>query len=182
MSGDANKADRLCRLFCNVIDEIITARALAAVEGEDISRAQFQGLQFIYLHPMCCIKDLAEGLDVSHPAAVKLVERIEAKGYITRSAYEPDRRIVQLQVSPEGEALSRQVIEARNQAIDNVLSRLGAPASCDLLRCLEKFVMAALEDQKDMDGVCLHCGGTHVDTCPVCQAEYAVTGEMRRDS
>lgn len=182
MSGDATQADRLCRLFCNVIDEIITERALHAVMSGELSRAQYQGLQYIYLHPLCCIKDLAEGLDVSHPAAVKLVERIGAKGLIIRSSYERDRRIVQLQVSAEGEALAQQVISERNGAIETVLSRIGAPASCDLLRCMERFIMAALEGQKDMDGVCLHCGGTHVDTCPVCQAEYAVTGEYRRDS
>jgi len=180
--ADVTQAVRLCRLFSNVVDEIVTARALTRTVGDGLSRAQFEGLQFVYLHPMCCIKDLAAGLDVSHPAAVKLVERVEAKKLITRSASEKDRRVVQLGVTDLGAELTAKTMAARNRAIEAILTETGDGCARTLLTCLERFVLAALKDEKDVDGVCLHCGGSHADDCPVCQIELAITGELRTDT
>ncbi len=182
MIGEVTQANRLCLLFCNVIEEIITGRVLKEVVGDELSRAQFHGLQYVYLHPRCSIKDLAHGLSVSHPAAVKLVERIEAKQLISRAQYEKDRRVVQLEATPRGEELTKAAMQARNRAIDKVLERAGFNGDCDLMACLERFIAASIDDQKDTDGLCLRCGGNHVDSCPVCQAELAMTGELRTDS
>lgn len=182
MIGEVTQANRLCLLFCNVIEEIIAGRVLKETVGNELSKAQFHGLQFVYLHPRCSIKDLARGLGVSHPAAVKLVERIEAKELIQRSPYEKDRRVVQLEVTARGEQVTQDAMHARNKAIDKILQRAGFNGDCDLTACLERFIMASLDDQKDTDGVCLRCGGNHLDDCPVCQAELAMTGHPRTDS
>ena len=179
---DATRADRLCRAFCNVIDEVITPRALTQAFGDALSRAQFDGLQYIHLHPQACIKDLAHGLAVSHPAAVKLVERLTAKGLIARSAHETDKRMVRLVVTEEGGRYAAEAMAARSAAIMEVLSGADAGCSCNLLNCLQAFIELSLSDEKSVDGVCLHCGGAHSDDCPVCQAEYAITGQMRTDS
>jgi MarR family transcriptional regulator, negative regulator of the multidrug operon emrRAB len=182
MSADPIRADRLSRLFCNVVDEIITARALQQTVNGDVSRAQYAGLQFVYLHPECCIKDLANGLAVSHPAAVKLVERLEAKNLIARSPHLRDRRVVQLAPTPAGIEQAEAVMVARSAAIESVLERAGEGCQCDILGCLEAFVKAALSDEKDVSGVCLRCGGLHDDGCPVCETELELTGHLRSDA
>lgn len=182
MGPDLLRADRLSRLFCTVVDEIVTARALRQTMNGEISRAQFAGLQFVYLHAQCCIKDLARGLAVSHPAAVKLVERLEGKDLIARTPHLRDRRVVQLAVTDEGCQQVEAVMLARSQAIESVLDRAGEHCSCDILNCLDAFVKAALSDQDDISGVCLRCGGMHDDDCPVCTAEYELTGKMRSDA
>jgi len=182
MTRDLKQADRLCRLFCNVVDDIITTRALKSAVGEDLSRAQFEGLQYVFLHPHCCIKDLAGGLDVSHPAAVKLVERLEAKKLIARSSYERDRRVVQLEVTSQGGDRARRARLARAKAIEDVLSKTGDGCAKSLMECLHNFIKCALSDERDTNGVCLRCGDRHVDECPVCQAEQVLTGHARTDN
>ena len=181
MELDVTRADRVCRLFCGVIEQVITPRAMANISTDELSRSQFNGLQFIYLHPQCCIKDLANGLCVSHPAAVKLVERLESKNLVTRRACEVDRRVVQLLATEAGEEQARESIGARGQAIMQILQVTCTRDSCDIIGCLEAFVREALDSQKTLDGVCLHCGGSHDDDCPVCQAELELTGQLRRD-
>lgn len=182
MGADLLRADRLSRLFCTVVDQIVTTRALRHTMNGDVSRAQFAGLQFVYLHPQCCIKDLAGGLGVSHPAAVKLVERLESKHLIARTPHQRDRRVVQLAVTQTGTDQVQAVMLARSQAIEAVLDRAGQDCSRHILDCLDAFVKAALSDQDDIKGVCLHCGGLHDDDCPVCAAEYELTGKMRSDA
>ena len=182
MSGYVTKADRVARLFCSVIDEIINSRAITAVADGQISEAQFIGLQYVYLHPDCCIKDLAGGLKVSHPAAVKLVERLEAKEFISRTAHARDRRIVQLSATDYGKQLTEQIMITRSHAIEDLLNQASANCSCDIIEVLETFVKVALEDSKDLDGVCLRCGCSHDDDCPVCETEYEITGELRTNS
>jgi MarR family transcriptional regulator, negative regulator of the multidrug operon emrRAB len=182
MSADRIRADRLSRLFCNVVEDIITARALQQTTDGEVSRAQYAGLQFVYLHPACCIKDLANGLAVSHPAAVKLVERLEAKGLIARSPHQRDRRVVQLAATRGGIRQVEAVMVARSENIESVLERAGDGCRCDILGCLEAFIKAALSDEKDVGGVCLRCGGMHDDGCPVCETEYELTGHLRSDA
>ncbi len=181
MPIDATHADRLCRVFCNVIDDVITARALHEAAGGELSRAQFAGLQYVALHPQCCIKDLARGLAISHPAAVKLVERLEGRGLLSRSSHERDRRVVQLTPTTAGSEQAHAIMVARTRAIEAVLEKAGADSSCALFHCMEVFIRTALTDQKDRDGVCLHCGKHHSDGCPVCQAELELTGNRRID-
>lgn len=182
MTDDTVHADRLCRIFCNVVEDLITSRALRNTVGDDVSPAQFRGLQYVHLHPGCCIKDLARGLSISHPAAVKLVERLETKELVTRSPHEHDGRVVRLVVTALGRKQAGATINARNRSIAKIMRELGADRSGELLRCIEAFVRAALADEKDLDGACLHCGGKHDDACPVCQAELELTGHLRQDA
>ena len=182
MSGYVTRADRVARLFCGVIQDIITSRAIHEAADGHLSEAQFCGLQFVYLHPHCCIKDLAAGLKVSHPAAVKLVERLEAKSLISRAAHERDRRIVQLTATEDGTRIAECIMEARGAAIERILVGAAGHCKCNILDVLESFVKAALDDEKDFDGVCLRCGGSHDDECPVCETELALTGQLRSDS
>jgi DNA-binding MarR family transcriptional regulator len=175
MKADVTRTDRLCRLFCSVIEGLISTRALRETVGDRLSPAQFEGLQFVYLHPQACIKDLAQGLSVSHPAAVKLVERLESKGLITRSAHKTDRRVVQLSTTRSGARQASAVIRARSAAIEKVLQVAEDGCSCDLLGCLEAFIKTAVSNERDLNGVCLHCGGSHDDDCPACQVERGLT-------
>jgi len=182
MSGYVTKADRVARLFCSVIEEIITSRAIETVVDGQLSNAQFIGLQYIYLHPDCCIKDLAGGLKVSHPAAVKLVERLEAKDFITRAAHARDRRVVQLSATEYGRQLTEQIMISRSQTIEQLLNQASIDCNCNVIEILEAFVKAALDTDTDIDGVCLRCGCSHDDDCPVCETEYDIKGKLRTDS
>ncbi len=58
-------------LVSNVINRSFLEAALERVKT-DLTPTQFAGLRFVALHPGGCIRELAQSLLVSHPAAVKL--------------------------------------------------------------------------------------------------------------
>ena len=53
------------------------------------------------------ISDLAERLQIQHHSAVELVDRLAARGLVSRALGEHDRREVYVQLSPRGEHILR---------------------------------------------------------------------------
>jgi len=86
-----------------------------------------------------------------------------------------------LVVTETGSAQALQAMNTRSQAIHRIIASSDETCRCNLLDCLDAFIRVALEDEKDVEGVCLRCGGRHADDCPVCQAEMALTGRPRTD-
>jgi len=165
-------ADRLCRLFCNVVGEVVAGQAIREATDGAITKSQFAGLEFIYLHPSCCIKDLARGLGVSHPAAVKLVERLVARQFVRRRISATDRRVVQLRPTAMGARLVKLVQQRRAQLTEQVLDAMAEGTGQRLLEAMTNFVRSAIQLSKGQQpSICLHCGVAHDDECPVHEAE-----------
>ena len=77
-----------------------------AVEGAGLERGQYQLMLSIKGIPPDMrprIRDLAEMLQVQHHSAVELINRLEARGYVTRERSLEDRREVLLALTPKGE-------------------------------------------------------------------------------
>ena len=171
--------NKLCDIFVNVIDSVLTQRALGGAPCEDLSLSQWAGLLFIQRHENCAIRELAEGLKVSHPAAVKLVERLVRKELITRHASETDHRVVELQLSPCGQKCVGFVRDERAKALERIVARMDPEDAEALLLGIQGFVQAALVDEQTVDAVCLHCGVEHLKECLVSQAETDITHAER---
>jgi len=143
---------KLTDVFCKVIEVVLTEQALKDAPCHSLSRSQWEGLLFVERHQYCSIRDLAEGLGVSHPAAVKMVERLTRKG----------------------RALGEQCVEAvrgqRAQVLEQVLAEMDGEETESLLYGLQAFLRAALRDRDTAELVCLHCGREHVEECLVFQA------------
>jgi len=166
--SERNQADRLCRLFCKVIGEVIAAEAIRNAGDDAITTSQFEGLQFIYSHPSCCIKDLAEGLSVSHPAAVKMVERLVARGLVRRRKSVSDARVVQLRPTQTGNDVMKSAQSNRAQFTEAVLNSMDDGGGGRLLKEMAGFVRSAVRLNEGCGpSVCLHCGLAHTDDCPL---------------
>jgi DNA-binding MarR family transcriptional regulator len=62
------------------------------------------------------ISDLAERLQIQHHSAVELIDRLAARGLVTRNLGEDDRREVYVQLSPRGEhILSGLTVHHKNE-------------------------------------------------------------------
>jgi len=159
--------NKLCDIFVNVIERVLTEHALQGAPCSDLSGSQWQGLLFIQRHQQCSIRQLAEGLDVSHPAAVKLVERLVRKGLIERRESETDRRVVELRLSALGRRCTDHVRDQRARGLERIMSQLASEDADGLRRGLNAFVEAALDTPATVCKVCLRCGVEHVGECLV---------------
>lgn len=150
-------AEKLTGLFSDIIFKTMTVQLLRELEDLDITLPQLQALTYVAEHPDCSIGALAEGLGVTHPAAVKSVERLVKKGLVARAVAASDHRQAQLAATSEGRQLVNEIRLQRTQRLTRVLDRMRPEERLALIRGLEKFVTAALMDERALDGLCLSC-------------------------
>ena len=179
-SVKAEKAARILSLHCNVVSRALLREALTNV-GHGLTPAQYCGLRFVALHPGACIRDMARGLQVSHPAAMKLAERLQKRGLITRTQSMDDQRRVSLHTTRRGERLWRRIRDYHAGLIAKALDRMGAGKAEQLLRLLVEFMQKILESEEQVAKVCLYCGIEHDNGCPVGKIEEKLTGRPRTE-
>ena len=81
-----------------------------ATENFDISVEQFHILRFIR-RGHCSVSDLADVKNISRPAVSQGVDALVNKGLVTRTQSKEDRRYVELELTPEGNALLDRVFQ-----------------------------------------------------------------------
>ena len=81
-----------------------------ATEDYEISVEQFHILRFIR-HGHCSVSELADVRNISRPAISQGVDTLVNKGLVSRTHSKEDRRYVQLELTPEGNALLDSVFQ-----------------------------------------------------------------------
>ncbi|UCH35494.1 MAG: MarR family transcriptional regulator [Armatimonadota bacterium] len=167
---------KLLRVFARWADDALVSDTLDSTGGHDLTRAQFRCLDFLGCHDGCHIGDVAQGLGISDPAATKLVDRLESKGLAGRKASREDRRVVHVQLSDAG----AHVVDRLGRRFQGLLASAIDPLTDQklnrLTRSLEDVLLAALNNPRVIERVCLHCGDGHSPDCVINQAHIQVTG------
>lgn len=161
---------KLADIFTRVVNVVLTDQALEAAPCANLSRSQWEGVLFVHRNQFCSIRDLAEGLGVSHPAAVKMVERLVRKELLARRESAHDRRVIELSLTPLGARCVDTVRGQQAHALELVMAEMTQEETEALAVGLQGFLQAALRDRRTAEAVCLHCGLEHVEECLVYRA------------
>jgi DNA-binding MarR family transcriptional regulator len=178
MSSNPLQTANALALVSNIVNRSFLAAALQRIKT-DLTPTQFAGLRFVALHPGGCIRELAQSLQVSHPAAVKLAERLVDRGLVRRETAPDDHRRVCLQLTAAGRRVYKDVFAAQQGLIGQVLDRMGSDAASELHRLSLEFVRSSIETEEQIAQTCLYCGIHHRNDCPVSSAEELLTGLPR---
>jgi len=177
-SGDGTVyVEKLWRLFDRVMIYSVDDRALASAAARNLTSTQFDGLRFLARHPDCTIGDIAQGLVVSYPAATRLVSRLENRGLVTRAHAETDQRVVQVALTDSGTQAERSTRARRAALLNRILEALPDSRRRTLVTSLERLLVAALNDRRLIEAICLRCGADHDPDCLVNRAYINLTGE-----
>ncbi|QXQ09589.1 MarR family winged helix-turn-helix transcriptional regulator [Paeniglutamicibacter sp. Y32M11] len=85
------------------------------------------------------LKDIAERMRIAPRSATEVIDQLEAKKLVTRSADPLDRRATLVSLSDEGAALAQQVRSARRIHTEEYFGRLDAQERAELARILGKL-------------------------------------------
>jgi|HigsolmetaAR203D_1030402.scaffolds.fasta_scaffold00673_19 DNA-binding MarR family transcriptional regulator len=86
------------------------------------------------------VTDLAKVLNITSGAVTGLTDRLIANGYVTRKRSEEDRRIVYIEITPEGEKVLKEIQEHRQSIINQYFSALTEEELQHLLRLYRKVL------------------------------------------
>ncbi|RXS72653.1 MarR family transcriptional regulator [Streptomyces sp. TM32] len=122
----------------------ISARALGRT-APSLTLPQLRALVVLESQGPVKLASLAGALGVNPSTAMRMVDRLEAAGSVTRQANPGNRREVVLSLTEPGRALVEEVLAARHTEIAAIVSRLPAGERAGLIGSLRALTDAAGE-------------------------------------
>jgi DNA-binding MarR family transcriptional regulator len=123
---------------------IVTAMAAdieRAMEPLGLTNAQWRPLGLMHIGPPKTVAELARECFLDTSAMTRLLDRLEAKGYCTRTRSVEDRRVVTLTLTDAGSAAAHNIPDVLC-GIQNTYLQGFSPAEWDTLKGLLQRVLA----------------------------------------
>ena len=80
-----------------------------ALDPQGLTSAQWVPLLKLHMGHASTVAELARGCQLDTGAMTRLLDRLEAKGLVARVRSSEDRRVVNIELTPEGRAAARQI-------------------------------------------------------------------------
>lgn len=141
-----------------------------------ITPALAECLEFVYLHGVVSVGRIAEGLNVTEPAASQLVDRLVRLELAARGEDAHDRRLSRVSLTESGVEAAVRNRAARKAAFTRALDRIPSDKRRAFVESLEAFLTAAIGDEEDIEKFCNRCGIDHVAFCVLNRIHQAMTG------
>lgn len=142
-------------------------KTTCADTDSDITPALMECLQYVYLHGVSPIREIANGLEISLSAASQLVERLVKKQLLTRRENENDRRLTKIELTEAGHEAVEKMRRRKSEWFEAILEAMPHSQKKALREGLEGFLRVALANEDDVDRACVRCGMEHVSFCVV---------------
>lgn len=109
------------------------------VEPLGLTRAQWRVMTRLNRLESCTQTELATELEIEKPTLGKLIERLEAKGWVERRADENDARSKRLFLTAAAHPLLAEMTERADEVIEGVFAGIGANESAQLRETLGRI-------------------------------------------
>lgn len=131
----------------------IRTQADAQLSTHDLTYAQWLPLFKISRCEQTTVASLARDLETDPAAMTRALDRLEAKGLVLRERSTTDRRVVQLALTPEGQAVAAKVPPVLADVLNGHLSDFSHDEWQLLLRLLRRMLVngEALRQQQGTD-------------------------------
>jgi DNA-binding MarR family transcriptional regulator len=171
MTQPARTANLLGALSSAVGDRL-AARPRRHPNENDSSAA---ALHVIGAFDGCSNVALSQALRRSHPATVRLVDKLERDGLVTSRAG-ADRRTVSLHLTPAGRARDRAVLDQRGEVLRSLVDVLSPEQRRQLDAIAETLLRAFVQAPVDAAFTCRLCDEIACPTpaCPVHERAHAL--------
>jgi DNA-binding MarR family transcriptional regulator len=164
-------ANLLGALASEVADRLERGIKLHPNQTDSVAAA----LNVIVLYEGCSNSHLSRALKLSHPATVRLIDKLELEGAVERRDTK-DKRAVALFLTKKGKTRAKNLLLSRCEALRGMISPLTIREQNQLTQLLEKLLHPLVQSDQDGDYICRLCDtiACPPDSCPVHQASLAV--------
>jgi MarR family transcriptional regulator for hemolysin len=102
------------------------------VRALGITRAQWLVLTRVHRYPGASQSELAEMMEVERASAGRMIDRLEANGWVERRAQNGDRRVKRVYLTPEAERVHRRIWRVAEATVNDALADLSAREGAQL--------------------------------------------------
>lgn len=111
----------------------------SACEKMELTAPQIHALSWLGLGSLT-MGDLARLLGITEKTATGVIDRLEREGYVARSRDAKDRRVVHVQLTPQGRVTARRLDRLITDKLARLLAALDATSRRHLFRILEQLL------------------------------------------
>jgi len=101
-----------------------------------LTRAQWLALTRLHRRPGASQSELAEMMEVEKATVGRLIDRLEAKGWVERRAQAGDRRVNRVYLTPEAERVHKRIWRIAETTVKDALAELSRREAAQLLKLL----------------------------------------------
>jgi DNA-binding MarR family transcriptional regulator len=110
-----------------------------------LTRAQWLVLTRLYRRPGASQSELAEMMEVEKASAGRMIDRLEAKGWVTRQAQAGDRRVNRIYLTREAERVHKRMWRIAEATVEDALSGLSRREAAQLMKMLSRVKLSLLD-------------------------------------
>jgi len=110
------------QFLVSALREVIDARVLHEVAGEQLTQSQLQLLRLVSVKSDHSIGSLANHIGVSNPAVSKAVDRLVQRMFLRRTDREHDRRTIHLSLTTAGRKIMAKFDATKQKRIAELFS------------------------------------------------------------
>lgn len=124
------------------LQQLAVARFMQETEGLGLTPVQFAVLQALQAQPGLDQKKLADSVSFDTSTIGAVIDRLEAKQWLTRSLSPQDRRVRLLHLTPAGNAQLEQALPAVQRVQEHILQPLQDDERALFCQLLRKLIAA----------------------------------------
>src|SRR6476469_3545504 len=110
-----------------------------------LTRAQWLALTRLHRRPGASQSELADMMEVEKATVGRLIDRLEAKGWVERRAQAGDRRINRVYLTAEAERVHKRIWRVAESTVDDALAELSQREATQLLKLLSRVKVRLLD-------------------------------------
>ena len=118
------------------VARMLRTRADQRARAQGMTRAQWMILARVERQPGLSQNELAALVEVEPITVARLIDRLEARGFVERRADSTDRRIWRLHLLPAAKPMLKEIAQARAELNTMLISGLGAETLTTTIDCL----------------------------------------------
>jgi DNA-binding MarR family transcriptional regulator len=113
-----------------------------------LTQAEAHVLAYLAVHASCSINDLHHSFGHKRSTLTSLLDRLERRGWIRRTAHPASRRLVQVELTGTGRPVAERVSAAVRSLEERLLVRVGQPDATAFLHVIH-ILEEELSDRHD---------------------------------
>lgn len=143
----------------NLLQEITWYFGNAGFDGnccEDLSLVEFVALRNAYEQKNISLQEIGKALQFTKSGVTRIIDRLEAKGYLTRERSPIDGRVCCVPLTVRGTEVITRVMDKNTRDLNEILKDLGPEVLDDIKNALQTLVKAvqvqSLDETKNCTG------------------------------
>jgi DNA-binding MarR family transcriptional regulator len=103
-----------------------------------LTRPQWLALTRLYRRPGTSQSEFADMMEVEKATAGRMIDRLEAKGWVERRAQDGDRRVWRLHLTPEAERVHKRIWRIAESNLEDALADFSAQEGAQLHKLMSR--------------------------------------------